>query len=842
MPPLEEYRRKRRFKETPEPPPDPRLGSGGNSFVIQKHDATRLHYDLRLEIGGVLASWAVPKGPSLNPKDKRLAVQTENHPLEYASFEGVIPEGNYGAGPVEVWDNGAYVLEGKGSAAEQIARGDLKFNLHGKKLRGSFALIHTGKRSENPQEQKNWLLIKHADEHADETWDIEAHDGSVLTARNIREIEAGLPAHAGTPSELPAAKRVSMPAAVEPQLATLIEKPFSSPDWVFEVKWDGMRLFAFVRGGKCELRSRRARAVTSQFPEFAELPARLALTEAILDGEAVVLDDEGRPNFERMQQRMNVGHPPPSLVASAPVVYYAFDLLYADGYDLRDVPLVERKQFLERALVAEPPVRFSQHFDECGEDLYRIARERGLEGIVGKRRNSKYCAGRGADWVKLKITCEIDAVVGGFTAPRGSREHFGALLLGLFGGSELRFIGGAGSGFDQKTHAAVWQKIEPLVTTRMPFASRPDTREKATWIKPEVVARVRFTEWTRERHLRAPVFLGLRGDIDPLECQDTAETPSAPKRTYAEQIEQSRAEDLTLEVEGRRLKFTHLNKVFFPEAGLTKRDLLAYYARVAPYILPFLRNRPLVLRRMPDGLKGELFYQKDVGAGFPDWIETVVIRTEGKDVRYAIANNVASLLWLTHLGCIDHDPWSSPSDDLDRPDWVFIDLDPTPETPYSTVVEVARAVNDVLAEAGLRAFLKTSGATGFHLFVPLERVYTYQQATAFGEIVSRLAAARVPDLVTFQRIVAKRPNGRVLLDYLQLAWGKPLASVYSVRPEPLATVSAPVTAAELRPSLKPEQFTLKNMPDRIAKAGDLWGDFFKSRQRLEPALEQLRRA
>jgi bifunctional non-homologous end joining protein LigD len=829
--PLAEYRRKRKFEATPEPPPS-ESPAAGQSFVIQKHDATRLHYDVRLEINGVLASWAVPKGPSLDPKEKRLAVQTEDHPLDYAKFEGVIPEGNYGAGPVEVWDNGTYEVEGKGSAAEQVERGEVKFRLNGQKVRGSYALIHTGKRAEDPQQKKNWLLIKHADEHADPSWDIEQYDGSVLSGRTLGEIAAGVTGHIGVAAP--------MPAEVEPQLATLVEKPFSSPEWLFEVKWDGMRVLAFVRGGRCELRSRRGRDVTSQFPELAELAGRLGLKEAIVDGEAVVLDGEGRPDFGRMQQRMNVAQPSRTLVEQAPVVYYAFDLLYADGYDLREAPLSDRKQYLKRVLRAGGPLRFSDHFEERGEELYRVARERGLEGIIGKRKRSRYCPGRTADWVKVKTTCEVDAVVGGFTAPRGSRGEFGALLLGLYEGEKLRFIGGAGSGFDQKTQTAVFAKLRELETSRMPFAARPETREKATWVKPQLVARVKFAEWTREKHLRAPVFIGLREDIEARECVFNAETQRTQRNTQ-EEILEARGDNPTIEVEGRRLKFTHLNKVWFPGAGITKREVLAYYASIADLILPFLRGRPLVLRRMPDGLKGELFYQKDVAGGVPEWLETVVVNTEGKDVRFAMANSLASLLWLTHLGCIDHDPWSSSAASLDEPDWVFIDLDPTEETPFSTVVAVARAVNEVLVQAGVRVFLKTSGATGMHLFVPLERGYTYQQATAFGEIVSRLAAARVPNLVTFQRIVAKRPKGRVLLDYLQLAWGRSLASVYSVRPEAQATVSAPVTAEELRPSLAPGQFTLRTMPSRLAKAGDLWADFFRSRQRLEPALAALRK-
>ncbi len=835
--PLADYRSKRKFEKTPEPAPAPVRDKSGNGFVVQQHDATRLHWDFRLEIEGVLVSWAVPKGPSLNPADKRLAVQTEDHPLDYARFEGVIPKGNYGAGPVQVWDSGTYEMEGGLAAPEQLARGELKFTLHGRKLHGSFALIHTGKRSQDPKDRKNWLLIKHADQYADASWDIEKLDWSVFTGRSVKEIEDGLSGHAAAAADLPGARKAPMPAEIEPNLATLTEKPFSNPEWIFELKWDGMRVLSWVRHGKVELRARTGRVVTSQFPELAALPARIAAAEALLDGEVVVLDDEGRPDFSRLQRRMGVERPAAALLAEAPVVYYVFDSLYADGYDLRAVPLIERKDFLRRNLFVEDPVRYSSHVVGDGEALYKLARERGLEGIVGKQARSAYHAGRGSQWIKLKTTSEVDAVVGGFTAPRGGREHFGALLAGLYEGPRLRFIGGVGSGFDQGTQDEVVRQLQPLTTDDMPFAERPATREKATWVKPKLVARVRFAGWTAESHLRAPVFLGLRPDIDPKESSFTAETPKTP-RSLADEIAAGKTDDLTLHVEGRKLRLTHLKKVFFPDAGLTKRDLLAYYARVADLILPFLRQRPLVLRRLPDGVTGGLFYQKEAGK-MPDWIETVAIPSEGKKIRYVVCNDVATLLWLTHLGCIDHDPWASRIDDLERPDYVFIDLDPSAGTPFASVVDVAREVCAVLAQAGMKFYVKTSGASGIHVFVPLERVYSFDQAAMFGQVVSRMAATRIPSKSTFERTVAKRPAGSVLLDYAQLAYSRPLASVYSVRPEPQATVSAPVTPQELKDALTPARFTLKNMPERLQKAGDLWADFWQSRQRIEPALTRL---
>jgi bifunctional non-homologous end joining protein LigD len=835
--PLEEYRRKRKFEETPEPAPKPPRGAGGASFVVQQHAATRMHWDLRLEIDGVLASWAVPKGPSLNPADKRLAVQTEAHPLDYAGFEGVIPEGNYGAGTVMVWDNGTYEIEGGDTATAQLARGDLKIRLHGHKLRGGFALVHSGKRATDPKDRKNWLLIKHRDEAADPGWDIEKFDWSVISGRTLDEIEAGLPARGGHAGELAGAREAPMPASLEPMLATLIERPFSDPDWLFELKWDGMRVLAFVRDGKLELRSRRGRVVTSQFPELEALPAKLSAKQAVVDGEVVVLDGDGRPDFGLMQQRMNVARPPRPLLASAPVIYYLFDVLYCDGYDLRSVLLAERKSFLKRILISEDPFRYSDHVAARGEDLYRLTKERQLEGIVGKRSRSRYTAGRSTEWVKLKSTCEVDAVVGGFTAARGGGGRFGALLLGLYEGPRLHFIGGCGSGFNDTLQKQVWARLEKIVTQGSPFAEKPQTREKAAWVKPALVARVKFAEWTRDKHLRAPVFLGLRTDVDPRECvKPDAEPAPEPAASLETELCRSTAETVIAEVEGRRLKFTHLDKPYFPEEQLTKRDLLCYYLRIAPLILPFLRGRPLVLRRMPEGMKGQLFYQKDAGEFAAEWMPIAPV----DGVRYFMANDLAGLLYLTNLGCIDHNPWASRVDDLRHPDYLFVDLDPTEGTPYSTVAAVARAVNDVLTEIGIKAYLKTSGASGLHIFVPLERVYDFEQASRFTEIVSRVAAARVPDKVTFERIVEKRPRNRVLLDYSQLAYSRPLASVYSVRPTPNACVSAPITPGELSATLKPERFTIKTMPARLERNGDLWGDFWQSRQRIEPALERLR--
>jgi bifunctional non-homologous end joining protein LigD len=799
----------------------------------------------------VLKSWAVPKGPSLNPTDKRLAVMTEDHPLDYLDFEGVIPEGHYGAGPVMVWDIGAFQPEGKLSEAEQLARGELKFTLQGRRLRGGFALVKLKPRPATPKGNE-WLLIKHRDEASDSSWDIESYDSSILTGRSLEEIQKGQPLPPAFAGELEGARRAPMPRRVEPMLATLLKEPFSDPEWLFELKWDGMRALARIEDGKLELWSRRGRSADAQYPELGVLPERVAAKQAILDGEIVVLDDDGRASFERLQSRMHAQRPSQALLESAPVTYYLFDILYCDGFDLRAVPLIERKQFLRRMLDQRPPLRYSDHVRGQGRELLDLAREKQVEGIVGKRMSSAYVEGRSTEWVKLKITQELDAVIGGVTAAQGG-QVFGALLLGLYDQGRLRYIGRVGTGFTQKSQENIRSRLEESATC--PFAE-PRPAEKARWVKPLLAARVKFGAWTAESRLRAPVFLGLREDIDPLDCRVETEAPaSAPVQPppvatapvlrrwdqVAAELERGQASNVVIELDGKNFRLSNLNKVYFPKEGYTKRDVLAYYYEVADRILPFLRRRPLVLRRTPDGITGEAFFQKDAGDDAPEWFETCPIRSEerGKESRFFIASDTADLLYLSNLGCIEHNAWSSPAEDLELPDYVFFDLDPVEGTPYSTVVSVARSIHEVLLRLGLKAFLKTSGATGFHMYLPLERIYSYEQIRTFAEIVARLVAERMPEQVTLERAVGKRPAGKIYIDYSQNGYGRPLTVVYSVRPFPGATVSAPVTPEELRPDLAPGQFTIKTLPARLNKVGDLWGRFWKSRQRLEKATERL---
>jgi len=887
---LEEYRRKRRFDRTPEPSgapdtskapgkpvseakrtrlPKPKLpqlevragAEHGDTFVVQKHRATRLHYDFRLAIDGTLKSWAVPKGPSQSHADKRLAVHVEDHPLDYANFEGKIPEGNYGAGTVMVWDRGTFRLEGNLDALTQLAKGEIKFSLNGEKLRGSFVLVKL-KHSEKGNE---WLMIKHKDVAEDSSWNIDEHDGSALTGRTIEEIKEELPPKRQAvpirPEELPSARKGPMPAKVEPMLATLADRPFSDPNWLFEIKWDGVRALARTENGDLTLLARAGGDITKRYPELASLPEALAAHEAILDGEIVALDARGHSDFERLQERMHVRAPSEHLVTQIPVVYFVFDLLYCDGYDLRKSPLLERKQLLSRVMHASGRFRYSDHQLEKGKELFELAEKNGLEGILAKRTDSPYVSERSPYWVKLKVTQTVDAVVGGWTEPRTPALFFGSLLLGLYEGKKLRFIGHVGSGFDAKKQKELSGRLKELAAPACPFESVPVTNEKPSWVSPELVARVKFSGWTDEHALRHPVFVALREDARPADCQWERETAPpavdpvvvrAPeivgrvlsgKAQIEPELFKGRSETVTIELDGKRLRLSNLNKVYFPECGHTKRELLAYYYRMADFILPFLRDRALVLRRYPDGIKGQAFFQKDVREGLPDWFKTVPVDSEhrGEVIHYATANDRASLLFLTGLGCIDHNPWSNRYDDIDHPDYFFFDLDPSDGTEFSVVVTIARALHEKLEELRLAHFLKTSGATGIHIFIPVERVYTYEQLRTFGEIIARTVTAEHPNLVTSERIVAKRPAGRVLIDVQQNAHGRPLAAAYSVRAFPQAPVSTPLLPRELRASLRPETLNIKTVFARLKEKGDLWADFWKRRQRLENAIELLSR-
>jgi bifunctional non-homologous end joining protein LigD len=922
MPRLEEYKRKRNFGVTSEPAGDAagHPAKPSREFVIQKHAATRLHYDLRLEMDGVLKSWAVPKGPSLDPGVKRLAIQVEDHPFAYRKFEGRIPQGQYGGGDVIVWDRGTYTVDGTLSGQAQLAKGDLKFTLQGEKLRGSFVLV----KIRRGEKQNEWLLIKHRDQFADAVWNIDEHGESVVSGRpvNTSKEPPGKVAPRGEKAvfakseksrsklgvgEIAGAQKAAMPKKVPVTLARLAEKPFSNPDWIFEVKWDGVRTVAFIEKGRVMLQARSGRDVTREYPEFQELAERVRAATAILDGEIVAPDPDGRSNFQRLQDRIGVENPSAKLLEATPTVYYAFDLLYCDGYDLRKATLRDRKNLLNEILHTDELVRYSSHVEEKGEELFAVAKQKLLEGIVAKDARSPYPGNRTSQWLKFKIVNELDAVVGGWTAPRRSRKYFGALVVGLYNGKHLQAIGSVGTGFDEEQQRTIFEKLQTLRADQSPFHPVPRLAEAVEWVKPVLVARVKFANWTDGANLRAPVFLSMRNDrqaksvtfasekpalADELKAQATKikspagadaaanETatekqsslskwaamrassrkanPALPKASVplgkpipargdnsgaeiAQRIRAEARQDLTLDIDGKSVHFTHLDKVYFPESGITKRDLLSYYSEMADYILPFLAGRPLVLRRYPNGITGTTFFQKEAPAGIPEWLKTARVFSDerGGEMRYVMAEDRAALLYLTNLGCIDHNPWSSRADAQDTPDYVFFDLDPTPDTSFKTVLQVAAEIVQVLQAIRMKCYLKTSGASGFHIFIPLRAEYTYEQTRTFAEVVGRVAAARLPKITTFERSVRRRPKGTVLIDALQNARGKPLAAAYSVRAFPKAPVSTPLSADELNITADPAVWNVRSIAARLKKKGDLWVDFWQNRQDLAVGLARL---
>lgn len=739
--------------------------------MVQRHKARRLHYDLRLERGGVLASWVVPKGIPLEPGAQRLAVRVEDHPLAYAEFEGEIPEGQYGAGTVEIWDRGTYEL------VEEKADGGLTLRLRGARLDGVWALVPAGL-SGDP---RNWLLV--------------------------RKKEGASP---------PAPRR-----EYRPMLATPAEALPSGAGWRFEVKFDGYRTIAYVREGTALLKSRTGQDLTRRFSTIATAIERaVKSSDCVLDGEICALDEQGQPSFSAMQQAR----------AGTPLVYYAFDLLELDGEPLLDLPLVERRGRLESLLDRRSRrVRLSEAFAD-GPALFEAAKEQGLEGVVAKRAGSRYQEGRRTrDWLKVKTHRRQELLVAGYTRGKGRRSRLGALVLAVREGGALVYAGNVGTGFTERDLDALLRRLRPLQRSTSPFPQPPRmpkvARRDVVWVEPEVVVEVEFAEWTREGRLRAPSFIGIREDKPPFEVEREQPVPSEIRRG------------------SRRLRLVNLEKVFWPEEGITKGDLLAYYRAVAPTLLPHLRNRPFTMKRYPDGIEGEFFFQKDAPSHMPEWIPTCAYRSTSREtrrkrtIRYPLVNDELALLWMVDMGCIDLNTWHSRVDRLDRPDWVLFDLDPAEDAGFAEVVRVSLLVKQVLDELGLVSFPKTSGADGMHVLVPIERRYTYDDTREFVEIVARTLATTHRGLVTTEWYRSKRRG--VLIDASQNGEGKTIASVYSVRPRPGAPVSVPLRWAEVREGLDPRTFTMDVVLGRVEREGDLFGGVLTTRQSLARALRTL---
>jgi bifunctional non-homologous end joining protein LigD len=833
---LKEYARKRDFTKTPEPgPAEPKHkpGTRGGFFCVQRHDATRLHYDFRLEVEGVLVSWAVPKGPSLDPKRKALAMKVEDHPLDYGTFEGNIPKGEYGGGSVMLWDKGTYEVLGEEGAPEQLERGDFKFDLHGTKLNGSFAIVHmkhAGKGNE-------WLLIKKQDEFAVPGYDVDEFAWSVATHRTQQEIAENISVL--TAKDLKGAKRAALPDMIEPMLATAVTKPPAGGEWVYEIKWDGVRALCRIDHGKLRIYSRRGNEVAKQYPELRALPSAIAAKTAWIDGEICVMDEEGRTRFNMIQPRIGANPTAvPKLAETSPVTLFLFDLLYLDGYDLRGAALEDRRKLLENVFTPAEHLQLSKTFDAGGEQMFEAARQMNLEGILAKDRHSPYAGTRSRKWLKIKVLNEQEFLIAGYM--EGERDYFGSLILGLYEDGELRHVGQVGTGFDGKLMKTLFGKMQPLVTKTSPFKNKPKLKG-ATWLKPELVCEIRFLERTPEGMLRAPVFVGLRDDKVPSEVK--AEIPEEPPDDLpsddGNRLDFS-GKEKTLDIDGQRLKFTNLDKLFFPKDGYTKRDVLEFYDRVSPFLLPHLKDRPLSLKRYPNGIHSDYFFQKNASTHFPDWLRCFPIQEHQppKINHYPLADNKASLLYLVNLGCIDQNPWMSRVTHLENPDWMLLDLDPV-DASFDLLVDAALLVRELLEGIGLRGYPKTTGGDGMHVYVPLEPIYSYDQVRSLAEVLTHLALDREPNLFTTPRSVNKRQKGRVYFDYLQIGRGKTIAAPYVVRAYDGAAVATPLEWREVKRGLRPTDFTIRNAPERFEKKGDLFAPVLDGGQRIETALERL---
>jgi bifunctional non-homologous end joining protein LigD len=769
---LSAYAARRDPRRTPEPFARGRPGAAP-LFVVQRHQARRLHYDLRLERDGVLQSWAVPKGVPLEPGRQHLAVHVEDHPLEYASFEGEIPKGEYGAGQVEIWDRGSYEL------VEEKRDGGLTVRLHGERLEGIWALVP----ARLSGEEKNWLIVRKRDDQA----------------------------------------RVREHRAYVPMLATLERDLPCGGGWLYEVKFDGYRALAYLRGGEVELRSRTGHDLTQRFDEVARaIQAAVRTPDCVLDGEICALDDQGRPSFSAMQKGET----------GTPIVYYAFDVLELEGEPLLELPFMERHERLERLIDRRRrSVRVSETFAD-GRALFRAAEEQGLEGIIAKRADSRYQPGRRTrDWLKVKTHGRQEFLVAGYTRGQGRRARgFGALVLAVGEGDELTYVGNVGTGFTDRTIEQLLEQLRPLERATSPFAEPPKMpkvrRGDVVWVEPRLVVEVEFAQWTHEGRLRAPSFVGIREDKQP------------------EDVEREEPLPRELRKGTRHLTLSNLDKVFWPEEGITKGDLLAYYRRVALILVPHLQNRPFTMKRYPDGIDGGHFFQKDAPSHMPEWIPTRAYRStsresrEKRTIRYPLVNDELALLWMANMGCIDMNTWYSRVDKPDRPDFVLFDLDPSPDVGFTEVVQVALLVKQALDVAGLQGFPKTSGAAGMHVLVPVARRSTYDDTREFAEIVARALVSSHRGLVTTEWSKAKRRG--VLIDANQNGEGKTIASVYSVRPLSGAPVSTPLSWDELTEELDPAAFTMEVVLERISQLGDLFAPVLAGKQSLAGALRALR--
>ena len=874
---LQKYWAKRDFKKTPEPRGSVAKPQTERKFFIQKHDATHLHYDFRLELEGTLKSWAVPKGPSLNPGDKRLAVHVEDHPLDYGNFEGVIPARQYGAGTVLLWDKGVWLAQG--DAAEGYRKGHLKFQLQGEKLSGGWALVRMAKPASGAKE--NWLLIKEHDTAArsGDAADITAlRPESVLTGmthipaseKSRKQSPAAKPAarekttaakssvtqsrkKTGAATALasnttnsiatqPGARKARMPALIKPQLATLTETPPLGEEWLCEVKFDGYRALARIDQGTAQLFTRAGNNWSAKWPGIAAALSQLAPHQAWLDGEVVAVDEEGKISFQALQNFTRKGQ-------AARLVYYVFDLVYLDGYDLSAVPQIERKRWLASLLARLPEqqtVLYNAHIVGDAAQVFEHACMHSLEGIVVKRADAAYLATRSRAWLKLKCRHRQEFVVGGYTDPAGTRTGFGALLLGVYDAQgQLQYAGRVGTGFDQSQLSSLRKKFSAREINTPAFAHPPSAAEVhgVHWLRPDLVAEVNFAEWTEQGLVRHASFIALRSDKPAAEIvrEQPLGSPAPHPREHAREprahaSQQSKAAKPSAGAEDQArvagIAITHPSRIVFPGAAWTKLDLAHYYASIADWILPHLRHRPLTLVRCPQGGGAQCFFQKHVNESLPDDIGRIEVPEDQGKAIYMLADNVPALISLVQMGVLEWHTWGAHAGKLDRPDRIIFDLDPAPDLAWAPVVEAAQLIRALLSELGLHSFVKTTGGKGLHIALPIVAERPWAEIKAFSKGIAEHLAATFPQRFT-AKITKSQRSGKIFIDYLRNASGATAVAAYSTRARAGAPVSAPLAWDELTQDIRADHFHLGNIAARLAALrADPWEEYFVLKQRV----------
>ncbi len=882
---LTQYHAKRDFKIAREPRGHVGARKGkALAYLIQKHAASHLHYDFRLELNGVLLSWAVPKGPSFDPADKRLAMHVEDHPLEYGHFEGTIPKGQYGGGTVMLWDRGTWAPVG--DAQEGYRKGHLKFDLHGEKLEGRWALVKTHG-SKYGGKAEAWLLIKDSDEFARRGIDarvVDAAPDSVASGRSMDEIAAAKdnewhsnrsvrsnvragaiaarPVHRKSRSTAAASKdddvkdvkdakdlkdvrRAALPAEIAPMLATLVKTAPDGEEWIHEIKYDGYRMLSRLDKGRLQIASRNGKDWTDRFAAIGADLKQLKARSAWLDGEVCAVDKQGRSNFQTLQNALSDN-------AAAKLVYFVFDLLYLDGYDLTGVALVERKRLLRQLVENQAAsIQYSPDVSGSGREVFTQACAQNMEGIISKHAHSTYAAGaRTRNWVKVKCSKRQEMVIGGFTDPQGSRAGFGALLLGVYAAGELRYAGKVGTGFDDATLEKIRRQLGKLEQKAAPFVNPPRGFEAkgAHWVEPKLVAEVEFTEWSTAGALRHPSFLGLREDKQARDVKrekpvDVAEEPAvAPakkaggaRRKPAAKKQGSPGDTGSADtVAGVRL--SHPDKQLFPEAELSKLDIARYYEAVADWILPQVRKRPLSLLRCPDGWGKECFYQKHANSSVHASVTRVQVPEGGGKATYFSADSLPALVALAQWGVIELHPWGSSMPRPAKPDRLIFDFDPADDVPWKALVKAASELKTLLEQLGLAAFLKTTGGKGLHVVVPIAPTLSWPQAKNFTKAIADLFARTFPDRYVATVSKAKR-TGKIFIDYLRNAEGATAIAAYGIRARKNAPVSTPIRWDELKKDLRFDYFNVKTVPARLRKLqADPWQEFDASRKTVTAAM------